>query len=135
MKLVCPDCGKSELETIRQKHNFTYGVGTTAEKITAVLPFRHCPGCGLRFLDHEGEEAMHEAFCRHLGVMTPSEIKKLRQSYGLSRKEFAQLTRFGEAPIARWERGALIQNAANDQLLRLLSFPENLARLRHSDRS
>ena len=34
------------------------------------------------------------------------------------------------ASLARWETGALIQNGANDQLLFLLTFPENFERLR-----
>lgn len=128
-QLQCPECGGHRVETVPAEHTFTYGVGDKAEQITATLPFRHCRDCNLRFLDDEGEDAMHEAVCRHLGVMTPAEIRQLRQRYGLSRQEFSQLTKLGEATIARWERGALIQNAANDRLLFLLTFPENVERL------
>ncbi len=128
--LQCPDCGGFRIKTIFEDHAFTYGVGENALQITAKLPFRHCQKCGLRFLDDEGEKAMHEAVCRHLGVMSPDEIKQLRERYGMSRQEFARLTKLGEATIARWERGALIQNAGNDQLLYLLTFPENVERLR-----
>jgi DNA-binding transcriptional regulator YiaG len=63
--------------------------------------------------------------------MTPAEVRAVRQKAGsLSRAEFARITRLGEATIGRWERGELIQNAANDQLLYLLTFPENVVRLR-----
>ena len=58
------------------------------------------------------------------------EIKALREKLGLSRTEFARLTRLGEATIARWERGELIQNAGNDSLLRLLQYEDNVRRLR-----
>jgi hypothetical protein len=47
----------------------------------------------------------------------------------MSRAAFAQLTKLGEATIARWERGGLIQNAAHDQFLYLLTFEENIKRL------
>jgi len=58
--------------------------------------------------------------------MTPSDIKSLRKGYDLTRAQFAELTRIGEASLARWETGEVIQNAANDDYLYLLSFPENL---------
>ena len=72
----------------------------------------------------------HDAVCRHLGRMTPEEVASVRERGGFSQAEFAKLTRLGEATISRWERGALIQNAANDQLLYLLQFPHNVAALR-----
>ena len=50
--------------------------------------------------------------------------------YDLTRSEFAAITKFGETSLSRWETGAVIQNLANDQLLYLLQFPENLQRLR-----
>jgi DNA-binding transcriptional regulator YiaG len=96
-----------------------------------------CNQCGFQFTDEVAEEARHEAVCRHLGVMTPKEIKEIRKSYGMSRAEFSHLTRIGEASLARWENGLLIQSPAYDQLLYLLTFPENLERLkstRHGER-
>ena len=48
----------------------------------------------------------------------------------MTRPQFAALTKLGEATIARWEAGNLIQNAANDKFLRLLVYPENVERLR-----
>ena len=73
---------------------------------------------------------MHETVCRHLGVQTPVEVLAIRQKYNMSRPGFAELTRLGEATLGRWERGALIQNAANDQFLYLLRFADNIDRLR-----
>jgi len=99
--------------------------------LSARIPVRRCEECGNQFLDAEAEDLMHEAVCRHLGVMTSSEVRAIRRQSGrLSRAEFARITRLGEATIGRWERGELIQNAAYDQLLYLLTFPENLVRIR-----
>jgi hypothetical protein len=61
--------------------------------------------------------------------LNPKEIRTIRGD--LSQVKFAELTRLGVATIGRWERGELIQNGANDQLLFLLTFPENFKRLRH----
>ena len=58
--------------------------------------------------------------------MTPREVVAIRTRLGMTRAAFAELTRLGGASLARWEKGLLIQNAANDQLLYLLRFPENV---------
>jgi putative zinc finger/helix-turn-helix YgiT family protein len=128
---TCPSCGHDAVETIQVEHKFPYGDGDQAVTLSAIVPLRRCRECGFEFLDSAAEERKHEAVCRHLGVMTPAEVRSIRNVAGkLSRGEFARVSRLGEATIGRWERGELIQNAANDQLLYLLTFPENLVRLR-----
>lgn len=129
--LSCPECGSKRIATEVVDHRFPYGQEDSAVELSARIPVRRCDECGDQFLDDEAEDLMHEAVCRHLRVMTPSEVRRIRQQCGgLSRAEFARVTRLGEATIGRWERGELIQNAAYDQLLHLLTFPENLIRLR-----
>jgi putative zinc finger/helix-turn-helix YgiT family protein len=127
----CPSCGHGTVQTTHIEHKFPYGDGDHRVELSATLPLRRCLECGVEFFDSVAEDLQHEAVCRHLGVMTPAEVRAVRQKAGsLSRAEFARITRLGEATIGRWERGELIQNAANDQLLYLLTFPENVVRLR-----
>ena len=128
----CPECGSERIVTETIDHRFPYGQEDPAVELSARIPVRRCEECGDEFLDDEAEDLMHEAVCHHLHVMTPSEVRTIRQQCGgLSRAEFARITRLGEATIGRWERGELVQNAAYDQLLHLLTFPENLIRLRN----
>jgi len=130
--LSCAGCGSKRIVTEAIDHRFPYGQEDSAVELSARIPVRRCEECGDEFLDDEAEDLMHEAVCRHLHVMTPSEVRAIRQQCGgLSRAEFARVTKLGEATIGRWERGQLIQNAAYDQLLHLLTFPENLIRLRN----
>jgi putative zinc finger/helix-turn-helix YgiT family protein len=126
----CGFCGESRVSTRLEDDRFQYGDGNDAAQIVAVIPVHHCGSCGAEFTDDAAEDIRHDAVCRHLGVLTPSEIRHIRESRQLSRAEFARLTRIGEATLARWERGSLIQNAGYDQLLRLLRHDENVARLR-----
>jgi putative zinc finger/helix-turn-helix YgiT family protein len=129
--LSCPECESTKVVTEVVDHRFAYGQEDSAVELSARIPVRRCEECGDEFLDDEAEDLMHEAICRHLRVMTPSEVRAIRgQSGTLSRAEFARVTRLGEATIGRWERGQLIQNAAYDQFLHLLTFPENVIRLR-----
>jgi DNA-binding transcriptional regulator YiaG len=94
------------------------------------VPVHSCAICGFEFTDDKAEDARDLAVRRYLRVMTPDQIRAIRESYGLSRREFGSLTRIGEASLARWETGEIIQNAGYDQFLYLLKFQENLHRLR-----
>ena len=127
----CPVCESANVKFTFEAQEFLYGVGENETQLTADVHVGTCPECGFQFTGGSAETARHEAVCRHNKVMTPSEIRTCRESYGLSRTAFAALTRLGSASLARWETGQLIQNAANDSLLFLMKFPENLARLRH----
>jgi DNA-binding transcriptional regulator YiaG/DNA-directed RNA polymerase subunit RPC12/RpoP len=127
--IKCPNCGSDRVDTHRQPDTFVYGIGDAAVQLSAVVPFHECAECGFEFTDSEAEDARHEAICRHLGVMTPTEVAEVRQHYEMTRATFAERSRIGEASLARWETGQLIQNAANDDYLYLLSFQQNMDRL------
>ena len=129
-RIACPGCEDTNVQTTIETETFTYGDGAEAVKLTVSVPVRTCTSCGFQFTDDIAEEIRHEAVCRYLGLMSPREIQRVRKAYEMSRAEFARLTRIGEASLARWESGQLIQNPAYDQFLYLLSFPENLERLK-----
>ena len=126
----CPNCGGKEITTTKETERFKFAKGADAVELTATIPVRRCVSCGFQYTDSEAEEAHHEAVCRHLGVLTPREIVGLRKRYGLSRSEFAEITRIGEASLHRWETGQLVQNPGYDQLLYLLKYPANMDRLK-----
>lgn len=128
-KLFCPQCGEGTVTTTICSHVFPVGSGEDASELEVQLPARHCQSCDFGFLDAEAEEIKHNALCQHLGVLTPSDIRHLRENYSMSRSAFAKLTGFGEATLARWENGIIIQNLANDRFLRLLTSPWIMRRL------
>ena len=129
-RIECPACGDHNVRTTIETETFSYGDGPEAVELTARVPVWTCTSCGFQFTDDIAEESRHEAVCRHLGVMSPKEIQRIRKTYGMSRADFARLTRIGEASLARWESGQLIQSLAYDRFLYLLNFPENLERLK-----
>lgn len=134
-KFVCGECGSERIRTSREIYNFPYGVGNDTVELSCEVPFRKCSDCGFRFIDREAEDICHEAVCKHLGVMTPSQVKDLRKMYKLNQAEFAEITELGEATLSRWERGIVIQNKAYDNYLYLLGFKENLQRVRERGES
>ncbi len=124
---ACPQCGeKGAVTTSLYPHTFRYGSGESAVDLTVELPLRRCSVCEFEFLDDEAERLEHEAICAHLGVLSPKEIRGIREAYDLSRNEFAQVTGLGEATLNRWENGIKIQTLANDRYLRLLALPLNM---------
>ena len=127
--LRCANCGKANVSTSMETDRFTHGVGVDAAELSVVVPVRTCAECGTQFTDEEAEKLRHDAVCRHLGRLTPSEVRDIRMGYGMRRAEFAHVTKLGEATLARWESGSTLPNAAYDRYLRLLRLPENLARL------
>lgn len=132
---VCADCGSSNVETYEEDYTFAYGIGESIVKLTDRIPIRKCSDCDFSFRDCVADDICHEAVCRHLGVMTPRQIKSLREQYELTQAEFSEVTKLGEATLSRWERGIVIQNEAYDNYLYLLGFTENLERVRNHERT
>lgn len=131
----CPVCNSQNVAAQLVNTSFLYGNGESAVTLEVTLKAFKCPACGLEYVDDRAEDLKHDAVCRHLGVFTPAEIESIRNSIGMSRSKFAQLTKIGEATLGRWERGALVQNASNDQFLYLLTYPDNVVRLLNRENS
>ena len=127
--LTCPECGSRRVESTEKQHKFLYGTEADKVELSAKVPVRKCEDCGFSFFDHVFEEICHNVVCRHLGVMTPTQIKDLRNLYNLTQAQFSEFTKLGEATLSRWERGAIIQNQAYDNYLYLLGFKENHKRI------
>lgn len=131
----CPTCGSDQLQTRWEDREFQYGTGDDAVTLKARVPVHVCTDCKLEFTDHVAEDSRHRAVCKHLGIMTPSEIVALRESLNMSRAQFARMSGIGEASFNRWENGQLTQSASIDRYLYLLSFRDNIERLeRRSER-
>ena len=127
---TCPDCGGHSFSTVMHSDEFEYGSGDSPVTLHARVPVHCCGSCDFEFLGREGRLIKHEAVCRHLDLLTPTEIRSIRERHGMSRTVFAEVTGFGEATLNRWERGAVIQNRANDRYLRVVDSPEVLDRLK-----
>lgn len=127
--LNCPECGGLELQARNEIEKFDFGLGADLVQLEAEVVVYECLKCNCEFSDSSSEDARHEAVCKHLGVFNPRKVKSVREKYELSRREMAAISKIGEASIARWESGALIQNDAYDNYLFLLMYKENFERI------
>lgn len=129
--ITCPSCRESEVSTTMERDQFVFRSGGIDYNVSADVPVHSCPACGESFVSEIGETARHAAICHAMRRLTPQEIHSLRhERLRLSRKNFAELSGIGEASLARWESGELIQSESNDNLLRLLASDDNVRSLR-----
>lgn len=133
--LECPDCASTESTCSCETQRFEYGQGPGSVVLSCTVPVYTCAVCNAHWTGPEAEDIRQEAVCRHLGRLTPREIRSIRDAYGLSQAEFSRLTGFGEASLSRWETGIQVQNASSDRLLRLVrADASNLLRLQDLER-
>jgi len=123
---VCPSCGESVSRVNLRDEPFEYKDGNTIVSLSALVRVYECDSCGMHFTDESAERARSHAVARHLNLLTSDDVKSLRVSLRLSRRDFAALSGIGEASLARWESGALSPSRAYDLLLRLLADRRNV---------
>ena len=118
---------------------YCYGCNTTVEtkiiekeqtlnvkgkEITLRIKVRVCATCGEEILDEELDAKTLDMFYKQYRILenllSPEEIKSIRQKYNLSQASFAKFLGFGEKTITRYENGA-IQDICHDNLIRLMN--------------
>lgn len=127
--ITCAMCGSSNVKTRQVKDSFEYGSGDSRVFLNADIPVHSCVKCSFEFTGNKADDLRHEAVCRHLGLLTPEEVRSVRNN--MSKAEFSRQTGIGEASLSRWERGSVIQNVAMDKFLYLLSLTGNLEALKN----
>lgn len=117
----CVVCG--EEQRLRFKVQPTE-VDVRGESILLHLSVKVCEACGV-IQDADGIDPMELAFAEYRkrrDLLTPEQIKAIRERFGLSQQSFAALLGMSEATINRYERGAL-QDEAHDHAIRTCEVP------------
>ena len=118
------------MAAVWRDHTFDYGLEDESVELKVNIPMHYCLSCDLSLIDDVGAQLKHEAICHHVGLLSPREIRGIRDRQHMTREEFAKITGLGDASLGRWERGAGFQSQANDRYLRLLAQPKGISRLR-----
>lgn len=78
----------------------------------------------------EHKQVYHEAFCKVNGLLTPAEIKEIRNKFGadtkkgkIGQRDFAKALGLGEVTVSRYETGRQIQSRSIDYLIRASLLP------------
>lgn len=126
MKKYCEECGK-EVETKVISKKETYEV--LGEDIEVQAQVLVCADCSAEFYCEELDDATltnaYNEYRKKHKLLLPTEIKQIRELYGLSQRGFAKLLNWGDKTIHRYENGS-IQDKAHNSLLLFLRTPENM---------
>lgn len=125
----CPSCDREVVASVVER---PASIAVRGEAVDYLERVAVCPVCGGEIGDSNVESGnikrAYDVYRESNGLMTPDEIRALRNSYGLSLREFAKFLGFGEQTVARYERGAL-QDKLHDSTMRWAATPEGAAAL------
>lgn len=79
-----------------------------------------------RDVEIENDKRLYDIYKQQQKLLTTFEIKKIRQKYGLTQKEYALVIGVGEVTVHRFEKGS-IQTEAVDSIMRLSDDPDNMS--------
>lgn len=129
MKTYCPECDRmmdAEVKQFKEKHI------VKGEEFTQIDNVVVCKKCGEKIFHQEYDQdnivRVYNKYRKKYGLMLPSEIKALREHYGISQKKFAQILGFGEVTITRYENG-MIQDEVHNNTLELVKDESNFIKL------
>ena len=132
--LFCPQCNKyckCNVKTIEE----TYAVKGDNISINALVSF--CSECGEEVwndeLDENNLQNAYTIYRTNHGLLQPHEICNIREKYGVSQILFARILGLGDKTITRYENGS-IQDKAQNNLIALVSHPENFKELVEQNR-
>src|ERR1700704_498892 len=92
-KQVCDCCGAHALHSDLKTEYFNYrSESGEIIQLSALVPVWSCDACGDSFTDGRAEDIRHEAVCRYLGRLTPSELRDLRENCQCSQAEWSKVT-------------------------------------------
>lgn len=78
-----------------------------------------------RSVEIKNDQRLYDIYKKQNGLLTSSDIKKIRHKYELTQKEYALVIGLGEVTIHRFEKGS-IQTEAVDSIMRLSNDPDNM---------
>ncbi len=128
----CVVCGDEHVRQDNKQVEFD----VRGETMQIDLPVQVCEACGaMEQADVDPAELAFAQYRRRNGLLTPEEIKSVRERYKLSQKSLAALLGMSEATINRYEGGGL-QDEAHDQAIRSCASTEGMRDLlgRRGDR-
>jgi YgiT-type zinc finger domain-containing protein len=116
-RIPCFECDGA-LEAVKLPH--TTELPDIGRVVIENVPMLKCPKCGDTVLGDEGNRFIDASLDRITGSITPAEMKVFLDQYGLTHKQAAAITGYGEKNISRWVGGKMRPSASVSNFFRLL---------------
>jgi DNA-binding transcriptional regulator YiaG len=122
----CHECGKEFIHRIAPPRRVRMRYeGSPQDVLVEHLPEWHCAGCNVSITDGESDEAFQNALRKHIGLLSPQQIKAGLKELDISQDRFAERLGCAAESVSRWLNGAVLQSRAYDRLMRIyFHFPE-----------
>ena len=124
---ICPVCF-DRLTTVSEEQDVRIG----RRSVRVLDQFSRCTGCDEAFYAPRQMDATlrraSEAIRQEEGLLSPGEIRAIRERLRLTQRAFEKLLGVGPKTVVRWEKGTVFQNRATDSLLRLVDAQTESAR-------
>jgi len=131
----CPNCEEfTEVELRKEKE--VYNVRGEPTEIEAEVTI--CRKCGEKIFNEERDSRnlarAYSLYRKKHNLLSPDEILKTREKYGLSQRALSRLLGWGDITVHRYENGA-IQDNAHDNTLHLIEDPQDMQKLFKANRN
>jgi len=114
----CPWCDTEVRANIAEKPS---ALRVRGEDVSYAASIAICPNCGEAIGDSRLEQAnlerAYDVYRSRHGIVAPSEIRDLREAYGLSLRDFSKFLGFGEQTAYRYEHGSIPDASHNTTIL------------------
>lgn len=124
IKRYCEKCGNAQkTKTIQKTETFI----VNDDAVEASVELLICAQCDHVLSRKEPDEkTLFDAYRRKRHLLFPHEILSIRMQYELSIHSFASLLHWGEKTVSQLETGKMLPSLQHNNLLILLSSPENM---------
>jgi putative zinc finger/helix-turn-helix YgiT family protein len=131
---TCPVCYEAELVDRSGDYRIKVKDGKSVKEITVKsIHWRECQKCGEVFFDDVTAQVIEAERYKALGLLTPVELRTIRQELGLTQSGMAEFLKVGSKSYCRWENGLLMQSKSMDNLIRY-AYDERRDEKRRSQR-
>ncbi len=131
----CPNCEEYTEATLEVEKE-VYNVRGEPIEIEAEVAI--CQKCGEKIFDEKRDsrnlEKAYSLYRKKHNLLAPSEIRTIREKYGLSQRALSRLLGWGEITIHRYENGAIQDNVHNN-FLHFIEDPQNMQKLFEANRN
>ena len=131
----CPNCEEYTEATLGEEKE-VYNV--RGEPIEIEAEIVTCQECGEKILDEDRDsrnlEKAYSLYREKHNLLSPDEIRLIREKYGLSQRALSRLLDWGEITVHRYENGAIQDNVHNN-FLRFVEDPQNMRKLFEANRN
>lgn len=93
------------VEVEEQVHIPTLDGQGIADRITVKVPALRDPKDGEIYYDAQSTALLDKVKARHMGLLSPDQIRCLRERLGMTQREISGLLQIGEKTWTRWETG------------------------------